>query len=311
MGASLILVYSVSSLVTSMLTSMIVNVSADLRQSLIKIVVQSKMPVNSNRFNRFLVGLGLGLAITSSASAAIPQLPSEHYDWLADRIFANECNRQLRCLSHWNSGEDFPSLGIGHFIWYREGQQEPFEETFPTLLLHLQRSGVALPSWLNPPLNADNPWPDRDNFMDEMDSPRLVELRALLEANMGLQASFIAQRLEFTLDDIIASFPASRQESIENIFSDIAGQNSPLGLYALIDYLHFKGSGLKASERYAGQGWGLRQVVERMSGHDTSLQAFVDAATATLENRVDNAPPERNESRWLQGWINRLHTYLP
>lgn len=255
--------------------------------------------------------MGLGFALSPNALGAIPQLPGEHYDWLAERIFANECNRQPRCLSHWNSGEDFPSLGIGHFIWYREGQQEPFEETFPALLLHLQRSGVALPDWLNPPLTANNPWPDRDSFMADLDSSRLVALRSLLEANMGLQARFIAQRLEMTLDDIIASFPATTQESVAEILSDIAGQNSPLGLYALIDYLHFKGSGLKASERYAGQGWGLRQVIERMQSHDTSLQAFVAAATATLENRVENAPPDRNESRWLQGWTNRLQTYLP
>jgi hypothetical protein len=48
-----------------------------------------------------------------------------------------------------------------------------------------------------------------------------------------------------------------------------------------------------------------------MHSDDTSLQAFVAAATAVLQNRVDNAPPERNEGRWLQGWVNRLHSYLP
>lgn len=269
------------------------------------------MPVNSNRFNKFLVVLGLCAGIVPGAFGAVPQLPAEHYDWLADRIFANECNRDLRCLSHWNSGEDFPSLGIGHFIWYREGQQERFEETFPALLLHLQRAGVALPAWLNPPLDADNPWPDQDSFMAALDSPRLVALRALLADTIGLQAHFIASRLDLTIDEIIGSFPASRQAEVEQIFSSLAAQDSPLGLYALIDYLHFKGSGLKASERYSGQGWGLRQVIEKMHSDDTSLQAFVAAATTVLQNRVDNAPPARNEERWLQGWVNRLHTYLP
>lgn len=269
------------------------------------------MLVNSNRFNKFLVVLGLWAGIGPGAFGAIPQLPGEHYDWLADRIFANECNRDLRCLSHWNAGEDFPSLGIGHFIWYREDQQELFEETFPALLLHLQRSGVALPAWLNPPLESNNPWGDRDSFMAALDSQRLVALRALLADTMGLQAHFIASRLDMTIDEIIGSFPASRQAEVERIFSSLATQESPLGLYALIDYLHFKGSGLKTSESYAGQGWGLRQVIEQMHSDDTSLQAFVTAATAVLQNRVDNAPPERNEGRWLQGWVNRLHTYLP
>ena len=45
----------------------------------------------------------------------------------------------------WNAGEDFPSLGIGHFIWYRAGQQEIFEESFPQLLSFLKRQQVALP----------------------------------------------------------------------------------------------------------------------------------------------------------------------
>ena len=37
----------------------------------------------------------------------------------------------------WNPGEEFPSLGIGHFIWYPAGVDGPFIESFPRLLAFL------------------------------------------------------------------------------------------------------------------------------------------------------------------------------
>ena len=41
--------------------------------------------------------------------------------------------------------------------------------------------------------------------------------------------------------------------------------SSAMGCYALVDYVNFKGEGVLATERYAGQGWGLLQVLEGMS----------------------------------------------
>ncbi len=202
-------------------------------------------------------------------------------------------------------------MGIGHFIWYQQGQQEIFEETFPQLLGFLQNSNVALPEWLTPPLQADNPWPDQTRFNTAKNSGRMTELQSLLSDTMGLQAQFIANRLGTTLEEIIASFPATRRSEINQIVDKLTDTESPLGIYALIDYLHFKGSGLKESERYRQQGWGLRQVLERMDSSSASLETYVVAATEVLERRVQNAPAERNEQRWLRGWINRLHTYLP
>lgn len=269
------------------------------------------MPVNSNRFNRYLGLIWVCVGYISTSTAAFPQLPTEHQDWLADRIFANECNREFSCLTHWNNGENFPSMGIGHFIWYQQGQQEIFEETFPPLLKFLQDSNVDLPEWLNPPLQADNPWPNQTDFNAAKNTGRMRELQILLSNTRGLQAQFIANRLSTTLEEIIASFPAARQSEMDQIVSKLTDTNSPLGVYALIDYLHFKGSGLKESERYRQQGWGLRQVLDRMSSNNASLETYVAAATEVLEDRVMNAPAERNEQRWLRGWINRLHTYLP
>ena len=63
----------------------------------------------------------------------MPELREADYYWIAGRIFANETGGKLRYLVHWNEGEDFPSMGIGHFIWFPEGVDAPFDESFPTM----------------------------------------------------------------------------------------------------------------------------------------------------------------------------------
>ena len=84
------------------------------------------------------------------------------------------------------------------------------------------------------------------------------------------------------------------------------------GMYCLVDYVNFKGEGLKETERYNGQGWGLLQVLEEMRGYPTGRAAtaeFSRAAGAVLTRRVQNAPAARGEQRWLPGWLNRCKTY--
>ena len=44
--------------------------------------------------------------------------------------------------------EAFPSLGIGHFIWYPSGVQEPFVESFPSLVQYLIQRQAPVPDWL-------------------------------------------------------------------------------------------------------------------------------------------------------------------
>ena len=64
------------------------------------------------------------------------------------RLWQNECGGRIDGLTSWNKGEDFASLGIGHFIWYPAGRRGPFEESFPRLLEYLSKNGVVLPAWL-------------------------------------------------------------------------------------------------------------------------------------------------------------------
>jgi len=249
-----------------------------------------------------------------SAQDSLPELSQQQWRWLGDRVFANECNRQPECLTSWNAGEEFPSLGIGHFIWYPAGSSGPFAETFPQLLDFLQQQGLSIPSWLRQARNTGAPWISREEFQQHRESPRMLELRHFLLATQRPQAEFIIQRFYESIPGILAFFPAEERGRIRERLVAIGTQNPPQGLYALIDYVHFKGTGLKVGERYQGQGWGLVQVLAAMDANaavNDALREFTTAAARVLRQRVANSAPGRQEQRWLDGWLVRLRTYYP
>ena len=99
----------------------------------------------------FLFGAGLcpvpvGAASIFVAPPAAPAfavaIPPRQVLQLGRRIWRNECRGTYSGLTSWNRGEEFASLGIGHFIWYPEGRQGPFRESFPMLLSYLRRHGA-------------------------------------------------------------------------------------------------------------------------------------------------------------------------
>jgi hypothetical protein len=132
------------------------------------------------------------------------------------------------------------------------------------------------------------------------------ELRTLLENTIAMQAKFAAHRLETALPKMLAAAPAEDREKIRQNFYRVAAE--PPGMYALVDYVNFKGEGTLSSERYQEQGWGLMQVLAAM-GTGPALIEFSRAADAVLTRRVANSPPERGEQRWLAGWRSRVRTY--
>ena len=219
------------------------------------------------------------------------------------RIWKNECGGSIEGLTSWNAGEEFPSLGIGHFIWYPAGKRGPFEESFPALVKYLKSSGVRVPAWLT----GACPWKNRKDFLAAQSSPRLVELRRLLASTVPQQVRFASLRLEKALPKMLAATPKGKRTHIKNNFYRVA--NQPLGLYALMDYVNFKGEGTSPKERYKGQGWGLLQVLDTMSSSGDPMRAFSRAADQVLTQRVQNSPPARGEARWLPGWRNRCASY--
>ncbi|MGI8906451.1 MAG: hypothetical protein ACR2IE_08180 [Candidatus Sumerlaeaceae bacterium] len=222
------------------------------------------------------------------------------------RIWQNECNGSVRGLTSWNSGEDFASLGIGHFIWYPAGQSGPFEESFPRLLEYYRQAGVTMPAWLQQ--TRGSPWTDRASFQRDHASVRQQELRDLLARTVAAQTQFIIARLDAAVPRMQAAAGRSSAHVAKNMQ---LLRTSAAGNFAMIDYVNFKGEGLQPSERYNGEGWGLLQVLMEMQPCDASSapRAFANAAKRVLARRVKNSPPARKEQQWLQGWSNRCETY--
>jgi hypothetical protein len=221
------------------------------------------------------------------------------------KVWQNECGGTISGLTSWNSGEDFASLGIGHFIWYPEGLRGPFDESFPKFLAFAKRRGVKLPDQLTP--NDSCPWRTRAEFLAAKNSTRTTQLRQFLAGTIDLQAEYLAARLVEALPKIVEAAPTTLRPKVEKNFKRLA--SSAHGDYALIDYVNFKGEGILATERYAGRGWGLLQVLEGMSESGEASDAFADSAARVLRERVKNSPPARHEARWLPGWLNRVATY--
>jgi len=248
-----------------------------------------------------------GLPVSGSASQAarksISLTPAEA-ETVGRRIWQNESGGTLEGLTAWNSGEEFASLGIGHFIWYPANFNGPFTESFPQLLQHFASKNIAMPNWLRASL--DCPWQTQSAFQRDFNSPRMLELRHFLASTIAEQALFAAKRMEGSLPTMLQAVHPQEKENIKRRFYSIA--NSAQGIYALVDYVNFKGEGTAPAERYNGRGWGLLQVLQSMEQPE-NLQSFANAARAVLAQRVKNAPPNRSEGRWLSGWYNRISTY--
>ncbi len=233
------------------------------------------------------------------------------------RIWKNECKGSIEGLTTWNKGEEFASLGIGHFIWFPAGCKAPFGESFPRLVdfLLTNEQGVQyVPTWLKEAFEHGErscPWTMREEFQSAQQSEEMRDLRTLLASTVSLQARFIANRMESALQKILDAAPDEDRERVRSQFYRVA--NAPMGLYVLADYVNFKGEGIRTSEHYGYRGWGLLQVLQGMNGTEegkAALREFAASAEQRLTERVENAPPERNEQRWLPGWKRRLRTYL-
>ena len=227
---------------------------------------------------------------------------------IGEKIFKNEAAGKKENLVYWNEGENFPSLGIGHFIWYKQGEPGIFEESFPQLTEFLKSKNVKLPKIMTE--NKYSPWKDRQELINlkTKKNPDIEELTNFLYDNKDLQIMFIFKRLEASLEKMMAV--SSNKENVRKQFYRVA--SSPNGLYPLIDYVNFKGEGTNPKERYNEQGWGLLQVLENMKGTETgkaALTEFSNSAKFVLQRRVNNSDPSKNERKWLQGWFNRCNTY--
>lgn len=268
-------------------------------------MLRKKLLSSSRR--ALLVSLAALPLLPVGSSAAINLSPAETRR-IGNRIWQNECGGTVAGLTSWNAGENFASLGIGHFIWYPKGERGPFDESFPKFVAFASGRGMKLPAAA---MNDGCPWMSRAEFNAASQSPPMKELRDFLARTVDLQAEFLVHRLRDALPKMLAESGSGNRAQVQERFDRVA--SSAMGCYALVDYVNFKGEGVLATERYAGQGWGLLQVLEGMNGETHGREAvkgFAESAKTVLRNRVRNSPPARNEARWLPGWLKRVDTYV-
>lgn len=231
------------------------------------------------------------------------------------QIWINETGDNPEDIVAWNKGEEFMSLGIGHFLWFPAGKPAPFDESFPRVVEFYRQQKVQIPAWLDTAPIPACPWPTRSEFLKAKGTPRLVELRKFLLETKGVQTQFLLVRLQNALDAMLAGTPEdTKRKHIEYQFWRMAKASNDL--YPLVDYINFKGEGTNPKETSydpkskANEGWGLRQVLLAMNGTSSKpsvvLTEFAEAAEFVLLRRIRNNPESK---QWQQGWLRRVATY--
>jgi hypothetical protein len=151
----------------------------------------------------------------------------------------------------------------------------------------------------------------RKQFLSSKESKQYQDILDFMIRTKHCQADYIIENTKRSLQNIIDAAPGDQHLRITNYLSQLSGNSQ--GLYAIIDYVNFKGAGIGGSETYQGEGWGLFQVLQGMRDRPTSQEAlaeFVRSAKEVLKHRVVIAPIDRHEERWLPGWLSRIDTYL-
>jgi len=239
-----------------------------------------------------------------------PKLSQYELDVISEKIYQNETSGNPDNIMFWSPNENFASLGIGHFIWYPKGEPKRFDETFPAMIDYYIANKVQIPQWLKYARKTGAPWRDKATFERARGDKEFQQLKILLLNTKALQTQFFFDRLHASIPEIVKHVAPQYRKHIVNNYNALAATKG--GWYPLIDYINFKGKGIKATERYNGQGWGLLQVLQNMrpvKAGPFALMEFSRSAREILERRVRNSPPQRDEKRWLKGWIKRVNGY--
>src|SRR5881398_3665734 len=176
-----------------------------------------------NRRTRVLLSLAFVTSICTGLQTLVAVTVS-HSDALriGKRIWQNECNGTIAGLTSWNEGENFASLGIGHFIWYPKGQRGPFEESFPKLVGFMTTRGVRLPALVARAGEQPCPWSSREEFRRAQRSEEMKQLRQFLADTVDFQTEFLIARLQSSLPKMLAEAAPANRPNIERQFERVA-----------------------------------------------------------------------------------------
>ncbi len=280
-----------------------------------------------------------------SQKVANLRLSEKDFNKIINYVSNNEFGNNPDGIVSWNDGEDFASLGKGHFIWYPEGVPQKFEESFRKFAHFLgqrwrfeglSESEEQVFAWAkNFIYTSDNkirfcPWSTKSAF-EAWKRSRPSDFRMLVQFLHHPKISWIqAQYLDAdfkeslvkvvtelrSADDLRAmEAPVSggifkvRQKLEENI---LALLDSKMGYAALLDYRNFKGDGTDSTMRYKKVGWGLQQVLYYMRPERSVIATqknFALAALNRLERRAKLSDRNIEREVWIHGWANRVLGY--
>jgi hypothetical protein len=219
---------------------------------------------------------------------------------IGQMIFYNEGKNLDDNLIHWNDGESFASMGIGHFLWDSKSDNDQF----PKFIKYLQNMGVKnIPK----PFLNEVPWKTKTELDDQKQAKLITPLIDFLKRPdiMTYQVEFIRQN--FTIDLFsISNLSKSNRVKVASRLNEITSQQ--FGWYLILDYANFKGVNSNTDNEY-GVSWGLIDVLKQMDSGEFS--EFSKSAKYVLKRRVDNAPSDKKtqEQKWLTGWNVRCDSY--
>ncbi|MEI6417282.1 MAG: hypothetical protein WCO92_06140 [Verrucomicrobiota bacterium] len=235
------------------------------------------------------------------------------------KIWQNQCgiwdrpgkvtHGMKQSITDWEA--DYAQIGIGQCIWYPADEDKNFQEDWPRVAQALKDKGYPIEDWM---LRAC-PWNNSEEFFADFNGDRLKSLRKTLAKKYLIieQARCIATRLDESLDKMKAAIDTESgitegektvlKQMVNENFYLVATADYPRGLYALMDYVHFKGEGVLSTETINGVGWGLRQALEQMddkiAAKKGAITTFVNAAIAMFPSRETN-----------EYFKDRMETYL-
>ena len=224
------------------------------------------------------------LAGKNRASGLLPEIrltPNEEtklISFIAKKEFGGDWSKSV----DWNPEEDFPSLGLGHYLWFPEGSKAPFNESFKDFIRFAYERdqkddlGLKFPEVLK--LNngeiAPAPWSTRDAFLKAKKSGALEELVSFIsnEKVRKLQLEYqLSHAKDVAEKAIVYNGEAGDQKALSTTEERGAFLREllqhPEGVALLVHYPTFKGDGFSPKERYASgdgnKGWGFFQVLDQ------------------------------------------------
>jgi hypothetical protein len=260
---------------------------------------------------------------SAQSSANTPQtlltnaLTQADYQWMGQKIYQNECAGKPEYLTHWGAREDFPSFGIGHFIWYPPKVTQTFVATFEPMVRFVAQQS-APPAWLQAQLQQGQllaPWSSKSQFDQAWSSEPMQQLRDWLARTHAPQARFIVEQFSVRWQSALQGLSLAEQQRLNARLAKLMAFKQ--GQFAVIDYFNFKGIGQNAQEQYQGESWGLISVINDLphtlftdsASQSALLNGFMHSAKSRLALRVALAPAARQEAKWLTGWHSRIDGY--